>query len=414
MNPKNTLLTTILICLSVFVFAQDYWQYIETTPDSSPLRCIAINPEGDIYIGMHGFDYPGGIYRSTDEAQTWEYLGLSDLPVFTIEFVPNGDIIAGVEDGMYKSNDNGASWYEVYFELENVFEILALPNGYVFAGGGGNLHGILRSTDFGETWDTNYVFPSTVNENLHALAISFEGYIYAGSKSIFGAGGIYKTTDLGNSWEEIDYPGYQARSLAFHPSGDLFAGSVSQGLFRYNFNTQQWTQPVNWVDIEDIFFIGYDKIFLGCLDSPNFLPGVLFSNDGGQSFDWLNSGLWNNGVDIYNIIRHPDGFIYANSLTLYRSVEPVLTNIEHIYKLAIATNYPNPFTDFTTIQWDNSGQDKYIKLIITDVSGNIIHTKVIENKGYFIYNNILSKPGILFYSVVGKNNTYSGKMVLVK
>ncbi|MEZ5195660.1 MAG: hypothetical protein R2764_04475 [Bacteroidales bacterium] len=55
---------------------------------------------------MWGFEYQGGIYRSTDDAQTWQYLGLDGKPVYELEVCSNGDILAGITHGIYKSNDN--------------------------------------------------------------------------------------------------------------------------------------------------------------------------------------------------------------------------------------------------------------------------------------------------------------------
>ncbi|MEZ5195659.1 MAG: hypothetical protein R2764_04470 [Bacteroidales bacterium] len=59
--------------------------------------------------------------------------------------------------------------------------ILSLNNGYVFAGGHDNLHGIIRSKDYGETWDTVHVFSNSGQENLKSLAVSAEGHVYAGT-----------------------------------------------------------------------------------------------------------------------------------------------------------------------------------------------------------------------------------------
>lgn len=335
--------------------------------------------------------------------------------VYAIEICLNGDILAGVNAGIYKSTDNGETWYEVYFEVGNIVTIFSLSNGYVFAGGVDNLQGILRSTNFGETWDTVFIFPGYGEEYLYSMTISPEGNIYAGTYNMFGPSGIYHSTDMGDSWEAVDFTGNDVFSLAFHPQGDLFAGCVGDGLYRYNFNTQQWTHLLYWVTPDDILFVGNDIIYLGCNGDPNFMPGVLYSEDNGQNFEWLNSGMnGGNGADIKKFSRHPNGYIFAQGYSLYKSFEPVFTDIEHFRKSGNREiiNSPNPFSDYTIIAWDVVYQDKYVLLIITDTKGKIVYNKYIENSGNYTYNNVLKAQGIFFYSIVGKNIIYSGKMIL--
>ncbi|MEZ5198508.1 MAG: sialidase family protein [Bacteroidales bacterium] len=141
---KLLLFVLVIQFYSALSISQDFWEGI-IVPDSLNYRCMEMDPNGEIFLGMWGFEYPGGIYRSTDDAQTWQYLGLDGKPVYELEVCSNGDILAGITHGIYKSNDNGNSWYEVYYSSGNMTSILSLNNGYVFAGGHDNLHGIIRS-----------------------------------------------------------------------------------------------------------------------------------------------------------------------------------------------------------------------------------------------------------------------------
>ncbi|MBC8488386.1 MAG: T9SS type A sorting domain-containing protein [Bacteroidetes bacterium] len=399
-------------------FSQDFWELVITGIDSTFSRCIDISPEGDIYLGMNGYSYPGGIYRSTDNAQSWEYLGLDEKPVYSIEVCINGNIVTGVKNGIFKSNDNGVSWYQTYWPVGNITNILSLSNGYIFAGGVDNLHGIIRSDDFGETWDTVHVFTNYGQENLEALAVSAEGHVWAGTHNIFGQGSITFTTDLGETWTELDSPcNYtQVFSLAIKPQGDLFAGFHSEGLYRYNFMNQQWTALYYpWVSPDDILFIGDYKIFVGL--GPDGYGGVIYSEDGGLSFNSLNSGInGGNGTSISYLFQHPNNFIYAEGLGFYRSVLPVYTDVKNVEfsETEQTSNAPNPFTNKTVIQWNNSEKDKYVNLVIINSSGNSILNEKIENTGEYFFQNNNLKPGIFFYSLAGKKSIYSGKMVLIK
>ncbi len=412
-------LLLIIQVLFVQAFSQDFWEEI-ILPDSFAYRCMDISPIGDIYIGMWGFSYPGGIYRSTDNAQTWEYLGLDEKPIYALEVCSNGHIIAGVRHGIFKSNDNGNTWYEIYYSSGNITNIISLPNGYIFAGGVDNLHGIIRSMDFGETWDTVHVFTNYGQENLEALAVSDEGNVWAGTHNIFGQGSIWFTTDLGDTWTELNSPcNYtQVFSLACHPQGDLFAGFHGEGLYRYNFASQQWTALYNpWVTPRDILIIGDNKIFVGLEQDPNGGKGVIYSEDGGLNFIQLNSGInGGNGSSVGDLIQHPNNFIYVFAEGFYRSTIPVFTDVnDNVETETIRSlNYPNPFKDKTIIHWDNPEKDEFVNFVVTDAAGKTILNKQIENSGSYIFKNNLLEPGIFVYAIVGKNNIYLGKMVLVK
>ncbi|MCF8369091.1 MAG: T9SS type A sorting domain-containing protein [Bacteroidales bacterium] len=419
MKYKYLLFSWVFI-LSFSTNAQDYWEDVLTGIDSTFARSMYISSNGDIYLGMNGFSYPGGIYRSSDNAATWQYLGLGDFPVYAVEVCPNGDIIAGVYHGMYKSTDNGETWYEVYFEILNVSVIKSLANGYVFAGGGGNLHGILRSTDFGETWDTCHVFTNYGQENLMALAVSAEGHIWAGTHNFFGVGSIWYTTDMGDTWTMMDTPCIynDAFALAFHPQGDLFVGFFGEGLYRYNFSTLEWTAmyyPV--VSPNTILFVGNNKIFAGLDDYPNYFPGIIYSDDGGQNFEMLNSGINNgNGVTIYNLFHHPDNLVYTQGLGVYRSIQPVFTGTKEqsLPQIVQSFNYPNPFKDKTSLTWDNSTDDEFVKISLIDEMGKILFQKNVKNSGRYSIDLTSIDRGVYFYSISEKSQIHTGKMVLVK
>lgn len=409
-----------ILCLQTI--AQDFWEEI-AIPDTLAYRCMEMSPNGDIYLGMWGFSYPGGIYRSIDNAQTWQYLGLDEKPIYAIEVCSNGDIIAGVFSGIFKSNDNGNTWYEIYYSSGNITNIISLPNGYIFAGGVDNLHGIIRSKDFGETWDTVHVFTNYGQENLKALTVSAEDHVYAGTYNMFGEGSIWFTIDLGETWTEIgtpDFPPYWPWifSLAVHLQGDLFAGFYGQGLYRYNFTTQQWTALYYpWVTPDDILFIGDNKIFVGLEQDPNGTDGVIYSEDGGQSFEMLNSGMnGGNGTSISYLFHNQDNFIYAFGWGFYKSIEPVFTGVEEqsIPEVVQSLNYPNPFADKTTLCWDNSTEDEYVFLQIVDNMSKIILKDHIKNTGRYLFDNNAIDNGAYYFSIFGKNNIYSGKMVLIK
>ena len=60
-----------------------------------------------------------------------------------------------------------------------------------------------------------------------ALAINAHGEIFVGADFVGGAGGVYRSTDYGDSWLEINHGIIQTdvRALAINASGHIFAGT---------------------------------------------------------------------------------------------------------------------------------------------------------------------------------------------
>ena len=419
MSKVNRLTILVLfVAVSASIYTQDFWEEIPL-PDSLHVRSMQISPQGDFYLGMYGFEMPGGVYKSTDNAQTWEYLGLNEFPVYTIELCANGDILAGVYDEIYKSTDGGQNWYSVFEDLVNFICIKSSPNGYIFAGGAGNFHGVVRSTDYGENWDTSYIFPSYWNETLDALEISPEGYIYAGSSSIFGPGGIYRSTDMGESWEIFDYPGMSAVSIAFSPDDKMYVGTIGSGLFIYDFFGDEWNHPLYQITPSGFVFAGYNKVFVGCNANPTWwMKGILYSNDGGNNYDWLNSGMPGDGIPVDGIMQHPDGYIYlfdSYASYLYRSTDIVVSSSFQEANNRIFSIFPNPWTDFTTIQWKNDPSIEVVSLYFKDLHGKTIFETKIPNTGrYHLDQMKIHGSGVYTCTIQEANSVVSGKMVFVK
>jgi photosystem II stability/assembly factor-like uncharacterized protein len=110
---------------------------------------------------------------------------------------PSGDIFAGTDPffGVYRSTDNGETWTAVTKGLTcgNIWSLVINPDGDIFAGTAGCGTGVFRSTDNGDNWAlANNGLTST---DIGALAINANGDIFAGTHSQFGVGGgMFRST----------------------------------------------------------------------------------------------------------------------------------------------------------------------------------------------------------------------------
>jgi len=211
------------------------WELTGPTNVGGRITDIAIHPDSPStwFIGAA----TGGIFKTTDDGTTWENI-FTDAPVITIGDIaidPNDEsiIYAGtgeansssfsfVGNGIYKTINSGETWENI--GLENSAYIARVIVDYnnsdrVFAAATGTLfspneeRGIYRSDDGGLTWDRKlFVTDSTAAVDLvqhptdpNTLYASMwermrgRNYRRSGGYS----SGIYKTTDGGETWNEL-------------------------------------------------------------------------------------------------------------------------------------------------------------------------------------------------------------------
>ena len=115
--------------------------------------------------------------------------------------------------------------------------------------------------------------------------------------------------------------------------------------------------------------------------------------------------------------RFGDTLMYAGGNTIYK-LDPRVTGINELKNnKAYLTNYPNPFTDKTTISFILQRPSKNVILQVCDASGKVILFKNLgfQNVGQnnFIFEHNLP-AGIYYYTLTTPDVMLSKKMVVVK
>ncbi len=257
----------------------------------------------------------GGIYKSTDGGDTWN---LAFTPPTNIGFNAidplDSSILYGTSytGGVYKSTDSGTNWTAMNSGLTGTsIQALSVNPGNPQIVYAGTRHRIFKSTDGCAHWRL------LSNETTAAddiLTFSFDPQnpeiMYAGTRD--SGAGLYKSTDAGDSWEDIDKWLYaQVRSIAVHPQDSAimylgkdtgnnpFSKSTNGGESWFGIN-QGFPEPIG---ILRVFALAIDpqdpeNIYAGTDD------GIYTSSNGGM--DWTH---WPTGTgfgEVRALLLHPD------------------------------------------------------------------------------------------------------------
>jgi photosystem II stability/assembly factor-like uncharacterized protein len=216
------------------------WQSVFDGQESYSIGCITIDPSnphtiwvgtGENVGGRH-VGFGDGIYRSRDDGETWENLGLKDSQHISKILVspddPNTLWVAaqgplwskGGERGVFKTTDGGSTWSKTLGDDEwtGATDILIDPRnpdrlyaatwqhqrtvaGYI---GGGPKTGIYRSEDGGVTWEELTEGLPEGNMAKIGLAISPQkpDVLYAAIELDRRTGKVFRSSNRGSSWEE--------------------------------------------------------------------------------------------------------------------------------------------------------------------------------------------------------------------
>ncbi len=215
---------------------------------------IAPSDEDIIYVGTgepNGVgSYDGlGMFKSTDAGATWESIGLENVgsigKVVIDSLNPNRVFVAAMgtyyastpERGVYRTEDGGATWEQVLFISNNTgaIDLAYVPSqpNVIYAamwertktvsGGtnGGATSGIYRSTDGGDSWEelTNGLPMDAEDKGRIGLTISPNHpdilyTIYAKANGYLNS--VHKTTDAGDTWTAINENGLMSASFMWY------------------------------------------------------------------------------------------------------------------------------------------------------------------------------------------------------
>jgi|GEM_PF-3389549 len=116
-------------------------------------------------------------------------------------------------DSIFRSDDWGRTWHKLSLSTTTIYVV---PSGTLYAGSN------LRSTDYGETWDT---IPSPVT-----ASVPFDILAFQDSTVLSAQQGIYATSDNGQTWPALT-TGYSDARLSIRPDSGWIMVNTTQRFF---------------------------------------------------------------------------------------------------------------------------------------------------------------------------------------
>ena len=315
-----------------------YMQYGDTPSTTSfatllDLQIAPDNPEL-VYAGTET-----GIYISQNGGRDWTNTKPGYVFVNSIAVDPTNpsNILIGVGRsyaqsdheiiGIFKSTDGGETWVEKLprestgEELDSVETIIFDTNDAqtVYAGTrkwdelGGYNSGLRKSIDGGETWSP---LKEGLARSVYALAMTPSGFspatIYAYADR-YSSGDIYASTDQGTTWDALLKPDPAGYSFLEVDPGNAkqFYTSGSDSLYKYNNDTEQWTEiaagEFSTRPSSMVIDPQTGDLFVGVSQG-----GIFQSGDGGSQ--WVSSNLINTNIN--DLAVDPN-----NSQTAYAAID---------------------------------------------------------------------------------------------
>jgi len=217
------------------------WTPVFDSESSYSIGCVTLDPTNPntVWVGtgennsQRSVAWGDGVYRSDDGGKSWKNLGLKRSEhIGRIAIDPRDSRVVyvaaqgplwgpGGDRGLYKTTDGGKTWAAVLTVSENtgVSEVLMDPRNpdLLYAAAyqrrrhvwtlidGGPESAIHKSTDAGKTWKKlEKGLPKDVDLGRIGLAVSPANpdVVYAIVESTDGKGGVFRSTDRGESWEK--------------------------------------------------------------------------------------------------------------------------------------------------------------------------------------------------------------------
>jgi len=370
------------------------WSFVST---GDGMECFYdySNPNIIFYSTQNGSlnkSTDGGVNNWSDVSPAWDA-----TPAWTTPFamhVTNHTILYTASKSFWKSTNSGSAWTNIApnaasKNIVSFDQSKVNTNNFIFvAGEYSSSPQVKVSTDGGITWidrtskipTPNMYIARVVSDPKDANTVYFV-------RSGFGAGKIFRSSDLGNSWTNL------SSNLPDIPCSDLFI------------------DPVNTA----YMYVANDF-------------GVYYTTNSGTSWGRLGNGMpyvpvldfsyFTNGTKrLLRAATHGRSAYEINLNDILTGVAEEENQSLTPTQFTLEQNYPNPFNPATTITF-SVAENSFVTLKVFDVLGKEVETLVAEEKSKGSYEVTFDASklasGMYLYQLKADNFISTKKMLVLK
>ncbi len=200
--------------------------------------------------------------------------------------------------------------------------------------------------------------------------------------------------------------------MAIDSLGNIYVGG--EGLFRYDIISQTWEQilPGGYAPY-DIHITPDNVIYIACTaENAAGIGGAYFSENGGQTFTRINSGL--NYADMSRITLDKAGRLLANNNDVFRSFDTIVTSIKElsIIEKTSFKCYPNPFSKSIDFLIEKSTPDEGNYFVnVYDSFGRLVYNSLMITGVPFKWEPDNLNQGLYYILVYNSKQRYNAKII---
>lgn len=382
------------------------------------------------YAYFYGSQQGPKLYRYDGNGENFTDLSANIGDGFTHIFGFDGKLYACYLSNFYTSTDNGETWNVLStVSVTGNGAILRITNDSGILYGISNRKSIFKSTDKGNTWQEIIINDPN---NLSLVSLAVVGDIYVG---VILNSGAWVSKDAGQTWTVKNVSPSIAITAVYNFNGKIIGQSFN-GIYVYDFDSDSWVAGSAGLPSDGAFYIARSisqfggTLYLGGSTLIGSQSSVFTSTDG-SSWSAVNmDGLpTTNGAGSVNFVAANSQNIFcfyygafdpANT-GFYRAEYSNTTSVNIISGLptefSLSQNYPNPFNPSTKINF-SIPEKEFVSLKIFNSLGEQVKELVNQNLSagsYTVDFNAVNLPsGIYFYSLTGNKFSSVKKMILIK
>lgn len=412
----------------------------------------------DFYVGTWGAasgEKSFGVFKTTDDGNTWKHVGITEFPVSAIE-ISGTNILAGTDDIsgnsaritlfktsetdsvwnynlggfagsnitalkangavvylfddegpgnslVYRSSNNGNNWTSTGFNvLYSNFTTFAIAGSIIYAGENSSKT-VVVSSDNGATWSSVITgLPSAVS-NINALLLKGT-LLFAATNN-----GVYKNTVGSNNWTSVSSGLTNLIIKSLSLSGTtLFAGTQGSGIFKSVNDGGTWTDANTGIPLYTnvTCFTTFGTTVFAGTDN-----GVFSSSNNGALWNNINTGLIDTSITAINVSNN---YLWAGTTghgVWKRQLSQIITGVDASTENSELIIYPNPADAYIHIRVTEEFLNNRSVLTIFDVTGRALLENYINHVEVDLNIGNLSS-GVYYFNL--KNSSASKTLKFIK